>query len=106
MSQLNVTIYNEFVHEQKNEFVKKIYPNGIHEAIASYMRNQPDLTVRTATLEEPEHGLTQEVLDQTDVLMWSKRTSRTRALRPTPPLLSSSSWTRSWSWLSHSTGDA
>ena len=70
MSQLNVTIYNEFVHEQKNEFVKKIYPNGIHEAIASYMRNQPDLTVRTATLEEPEHGLTQEVLDQTDVLMW------------------------------------
>ena len=70
MSKINVTIYNEFVHERKNEFVKKIYPNGIHEAIAAYLRKEPDIQVKTATLEEPEHGLTQAVLDQTDVLMW------------------------------------
>src|SRR5260370_7775277 len=29
-----------------------------------------DVTVRVATLAEPEHGLTDEVLDETDVLTW------------------------------------
>lgn len=68
---INVTIYNEFLHEKKNPKVTEIYPDGIHEAIASYMREQDDiLTVRTATLEQPEHGLTQDVLDDTDVLIW------------------------------------
>ena len=28
------------------------------------------MEVKTATLKEPEHGLTQEVLDNTDVLIW------------------------------------
>ena len=31
---------------------------------------QPDMIVRTATLDEPEHGLTDEVLANTDVLLW------------------------------------
>ncbi|MBV7331376.1 ThuA domain-containing protein [Chloroflexi bacterium TSY] len=70
MSQINVTIYNEFVHEQKNEFVAKIYPNGIHGAISAHMEKEPDLNIGIATLEMPEHGLTQDVLDNTDVLMW------------------------------------
>jgi len=70
MEELRLTIYNEFVHEQKNDFVKKIYPKGMHEAIAEYMRKEPGLHVKTATLEMPDHGLTEEVLDSTDVLMW------------------------------------
>ena len=70
MSDLNLTIFNEFVHERTNDFVKKLYPDGMHEAIASYMRKQPGLNVSTATLEMPDHGLTQDVLDATDVLMW------------------------------------
>ncbi len=70
MSKISVTIYNEYVHERKNEFVKKIYPEGIHGTIAAYMRQEPDLNIRTATLEEPEHGLTEAVLNETDVLMW------------------------------------
>ncbi|MEM7539844.1 MAG: ThuA domain-containing protein [Chloroflexota bacterium] len=70
MSTINVTIYNEFVHERKNEVVRGIYPDGIHGAIKAYLDKEGDLNVRTATLDEPEHGLTQEVLDNTDVLMW------------------------------------
>jgi len=67
---INVTIYNEFIHEQKNETVRKIYPDGIHTAIANLLGDEKDFVIRTATLAEPEHGLTDEVLEQTDVLLW------------------------------------
>lgn len=67
---INVTIYNEFVHEKKNEFVAKIYPDGIHGAIAAGMKNEADFNITYATLDMPEHGLTKEVLNNTDVLMW------------------------------------
>ncbi len=70
MRPLSLTIWNEYVHEQTNDVARRIYPNGIHEQIASYMREQPGLSVKTATLNEPEHGLTDEVLNHTDVLMW------------------------------------
>ena len=42
----------------------------MHTAIANRLRKESDFEVRTATLDEPEHGLTQEVLDTTDVLTW------------------------------------
>ena len=67
---IRVTVWNEYRHEKKDERVSAIYPNGIHGAIADALRPYPDLEVRTATLDEPEHGLTQEVLDNTDVLTW------------------------------------
>ncbi|MEM7125800.1 MAG: ThuA domain-containing protein [Chloroflexota bacterium] len=67
---LNVTIYNEFVHEKKNEFVARIYPEGIHGAIGNHLKKEGDINVQIATLEMPEHGLTEEVLNSTDVLMW------------------------------------
>lgn len=68
-SKIRVTVWNEFRHEQNNEEVRAVYPNGIHNAIAIPLREQ-GFTVRTATLDEPEHGLTAEVLDATDVLIW------------------------------------
>ncbi|MDN6161503.1 MAG: ThuA domain-containing protein [Atopostipes sp.] len=66
---INVTIWNEFRHEKENNEVKKVYPEGIHKQIASFLKNE-DYKIRTATLDEEEHGLTQEVVDQTDVLLW------------------------------------
>ena len=65
-----VTVWNEFLHEKKSPNIAEIYPDGIHGAIAEYLRNQPDFEVRTATLEEPEHGLTDQVLQSTNVLIW------------------------------------
>jgi len=65
-----VTIYNEFVHEQKNDFVKSIYPNGMHAPIATGLREHLGVEARIATLEMPEHGLSEEVLNATDVLVW------------------------------------
>ena len=68
---INVTIYNEFEHEKRSEHIANIYPDGIHGAIASWLSNQEGIgTVRTGTLAEPEHGLTQEVIDNTDVMLW------------------------------------
>jgi len=64
-----VTVWNEYQHEKTNPKVAKIYPNGIHEVIAQHLRSS-GLTVQTATLEQPEHGLTGAVLNQTDVLIW------------------------------------
>jgi trehalose utilization protein len=51
---LNVTVWSEFRHEKENPKVGEIYPKGMHEAIASFLRKEPDLRVRTATLEEAE----------------------------------------------------
>jgi trehalose utilization protein len=65
-----VTIWNEFRHEKRNPKVTEIYPNGIHEAIASYLRKREGLEIKTATLDEPEHGLGEDVVKDTDVLVW------------------------------------
>jgi len=65
-----VVVWNEFEHERMNEKCKAIYPEGMHAAIAAYLKKQQGFDVSTATLDQPEHGLTQEVLDKTDVLVW------------------------------------
>ena len=67
---INVTVWSEYRHEKSHEEVARVYPKGMHEAIAEGLRAYPEYSVRTATLDEPEHGLTQEVLDSTDVLTW------------------------------------
>jgi trehalose utilization protein len=71
MSQtIRVTVWNEYRHERDREHIGQIYPDGIHNAIANYLKGQAGLEVRTATLDEPEHGLTEAVLASTDVLTW------------------------------------
>jgi len=67
---VKVTVWHEFRHEKLSPAVAKIYPEGIHEAIASHLRRVQDLQVATATLDEPEHGLNEKRLEQTDVLIW------------------------------------
>ncbi|MDC0453403.1 nucleotide sugar dehydrogenase [Alphaproteobacteria bacterium] len=67
---VNLVIWNEFVHEQEDEHVKSIYPNGIHGCIKEFLSNDSNLNIKTATLEEKEHGLTKDLLENTDVLIW------------------------------------
>jgi trehalose utilization protein len=66
---IRVTVWNEFLHERHNPRVRAVYPDGMHAVIAAAL-GQAGFEVRTATLEEPEHGLTPEVLEATDVLTW------------------------------------
>jgi trehalose utilization protein len=72
MSALRVTVWNEGVHEATQPEIAAIYPAGIHGAIAEGLSEVlgSDVAVRTATLADDEHGLTEEVLDDTDVLLW------------------------------------
>jgi trehalose utilization protein len=67
---IRATVWNEFRHERKHDAVRAVYPEGIHVALADALRKLPGVDVRTATLDEPEHGLTREVLGATDVLLW------------------------------------
>lgn len=69
MTALRVTVWNEYRHERHNDRVAQIYPQGIHETIATAL-GTAGFTTQTATLDEPEHGLTEEVLAATDVLIW------------------------------------
>ncbi len=66
---IKVTVWNEYFHEKTEEKVAQVYPNGIHNAIADFLRCD-DIFVRTATLYDEECGLTEEVLKDTDVLIW------------------------------------
>lgn len=69
---IRVTIWNEFRHEKTNARVKELYPDGMHETIAAHLRKSAGggLDVKTATLEQPDHGLSERVLAETDVLVW------------------------------------
>jgi trehalose utilization protein len=69
---VRVTVWGENRHEQIEERVAKLYPHGMHAAIAEGIRENlgDGCTVRTATLDEPSHGLTEDTLAQTDVLTW------------------------------------
>ncbi|SFG15610.1 Trehalose utilization protein [Halopelagius inordinatus] len=69
MSDVRITVWNEYRHEKEDEEVAEVYPDGIHEAIAEGYEDR-GFETRTATLDDPEHGLTEEVLDDTDVLAW------------------------------------
>ena len=67
---IRVTIWNEYVHERQHAAVAKIYPSGIHGALADALKTHADFIVRTATLDQEAQGLPQALLDETDVLLW------------------------------------
>ena len=67
---IRVLVWNEFLHEKRDERVKSIYPDGIHGEIAKFLSTNEDIEVKTATLDDENCGITKEVLDNTDVLLW------------------------------------
>ncbi len=69
-SAIRILVWNEHIHEVQNPRVGQIYPTGIHGAIAERLGREPDMDVHTATLADTEHGLSEALLDQTDVLFW------------------------------------
>ena len=70
---LNITVWNEGVHEARQEpaNIADYYPDGIHGAIAGGLAEHfPAAIIRTAVLADDEHGLSEQVLAETDVLLW------------------------------------
>jgi trehalose utilization protein len=69
---LRVTVWGENRHEQHQPHVAGIYPDGMHNTIREGIEENlgPRAEVATVTLDDPEHGLTEERLRDTDVLVW------------------------------------
>ncbi|MBO5648434.1 MAG: ThuA domain-containing protein [Clostridia bacterium] len=72
-NKIRVTIWNEYVHEVYEDAVREIYPLGIHGCIKEFLEKldvNGELEIRLAALADPDQGLPDEVLNNTDVLMW------------------------------------
>lgn len=73
MNKINVTIWNEYVHEQAQspagEYIRQFYPHGIHRYLAENLASE-DLEIKAVSLLEPHQGLDEELLEKTDVLLW------------------------------------
>ncbi|RKN12593.1 ThuA domain-containing protein [Streptomyces radicis] len=69
---LRVTVWGENRHEREDADVAELYPKGMHAAVADGIAEHlgDAARIRTVTLDEPEHGLTEEALADTDVLTW------------------------------------
>ncbi len=67
---IKVTVWNEYLHEVNQPPVAEIYPRGMQDCIAEFLERSGDIEVRTATLREEENGLPEELLADTDVLIW------------------------------------
>jgi trehalose utilization protein len=69
---LKIVVWNEFVQERQGGVPAELYPDGIHTVIAHGLRAAlgESAVVRTATLDEPSHGLPDSVLDEADVVVW------------------------------------
>jgi len=67
---IRVVVWGENIHDRENAVVRGIYPKGMHGAIADALNEDSGIKATTATKEQPEHGLTEERLAETDVLTW------------------------------------
>jgi len=68
---MQITVWNEFFQERNQPNTAAVYPDGIHTAIGEgLLANDPSLNVGYAWLGQPDDGLAEEVLGNTDVLLW------------------------------------
>ena len=68
---IRVTIWNENYDERNGvKEVLAVHPDGIHNTLKEIIEEMDGVEVRTATLDQPDCGLSDEVLEQTDVLVW------------------------------------
>ncbi len=67
---IRALVWGENIHERTNPVVAAIYPDGMHRVIAAALAEDGDIAAETATLQDPEHGLTAERLAGTEVLVW------------------------------------
>lgn len=67
---IRVTVWNENIHDRTEDAVKRLYPDGMHQQIAAFLREDAEFTVRTATLDMPQQGLSREIIADTDVMIW------------------------------------
>ncbi|PHX73824.1 MAG: trehalose utilization protein [Chitinophagaceae bacterium] len=58
------------VWDERSDSEKEGYPNFLGNCIADQFKENPDFSVASAGLEDRHQGLSDEVLDNTDILIW------------------------------------
>ncbi|GHV72352.1 trehalose utilization protein ThuA [Spirochaetia bacterium] len=67
---IQVTVWNEYRDDQMTGETAAIYPQGLHNAIADFLNRDPDIEAGTSVITDSEQGLSETILDKTDVLVW------------------------------------
>lgn len=67
---IRAVVWGENVHDQQDAAVRAVYPDTMHGTIAAALNEDPAIEATTATLDQPEHGLSVARLAETDVLTW------------------------------------
>lgn len=65
---MNIVIFNENIQD-KEQSVKKVYPNAIHGALKEALDAEGN-HITVVTMDDENCGITRELLDNTDVLIW------------------------------------
>ena len=83
----NIIIWNENIHEQENEAVRKIYPDGIHGCIKNFLSSNKSLSIHTATLADIDNGINEKNINDCDVLIWWGHKAHSEVLDKTVDLV-------------------
>ena len=67
---IRVTVWNEIEDYSGFPAIAAVYPDGLNAAIAGFLGNNADFSVTTAHLDQPECGFSEELLSNTDVLIY------------------------------------
>ena len=67
---IQVTVWVESDKAHFSDSVLAVYPEGMAQTIADFLNKNEDMTARAVTLDDPEYGLPDDVLNNTDVLLW------------------------------------
>jgi len=67
---INVLIWCEYVSDRDNPDAVKVYPEGIHKQLYDFLSKVNEYNVITATLHEPDFGLSDQRLEWADVIIW------------------------------------
>ncbi|MBP0989893.1 MAG: ThuA domain-containing protein, partial [Oscillospiraceae bacterium] len=67
---MNIVIYNEYRHERTEPACAEVYPNGIHAVLADFLKKGIDCNIKTFCIDDVNEKMTDEVLNDTDVILW------------------------------------
>lgn len=67
---IKVTIWNEYAADQRSEAGVRTYPEGLHAVIKEFLEKSGDIEARVKLFDDPEYGITDEILADTDVLIY------------------------------------
>ncbi|GHU58187.1 trehalose utilization protein ThuA [Spirochaetia bacterium] len=67
---IRVTVWNEYMEDQKRKEIADVYPKGLHQAIAGFLNKDTEIAAKVSIITDPEQGLSEQLLDNTDVLIW------------------------------------